>query len=176
MKTITNKLNSVLATVLTIAALVAGQGAWATTKSVTYKITSVNRNSSLTAYEIVFTRQNDATRTDDDPFDTSAPTTYTTSVLIGSIENNQSGYFSVQLADGFQLNSSWNANSTVKFMNNCIYPSASDKYITYSVSCSNDNYYVTHVMMTGHNSNYQQGLLQPSPHLNDPIDSDYSSE
>ena len=176
MKTITKKLNSVLATVLTIAALVAGQGAWATTKSVTYKITSVNRNSSLTAYEIVFTRQNDATRTDDDPFDTSAPTTYTTSVLIGSIENNQSGYFSVQLADGFQLNSSWNKNSTVRFMNNCIYPSASDKYITYSVSCSNDNYYVTHVMMTGHNSNYQQGLLQPSPHLNDPIDYDYSSE
>ena len=176
MTTITKKLNQVLAAVLAITAMAIGQGAWGTTKTVTYKITSVNRNSSLTAYEIVFTRQNDATRTDDDPFDTSAPTTYTTSVLIGSIENNQSGYFSVVLADGFQLNGSWNANSTVRFANNCIYPSASDKYITYSVSCSNDNYYVTHVMMTGHNSNYQQGLLQPSPHLNEPIDYDYSSE
>ena len=165
----------ILITLLTIAALAVGQSAWATTKTVTYKITSVNRKT-VTAYEIVFTRQNDATRTDDDPFDTSAPTTYTASVPIGFIENNQSGYFSVQLADGFQLNSSWSANSTVKFTNNCIYPSASNKYITYSVSCSNDNYYVTHVMMTGYNSNYQQGLLQPSPHLNDPIDYDYSSE
>ena len=175
-KSLTKRLNKVLAIVLTIAALAVGQSVWATTKTVTYKITSVNRNSSFTAYEIVFTRQNDATRTDDDPFDTSAPTTYTTSVLIGSIENNQSGYFSVVLADGFQLNSSWSENSTVRFASNCIYPSASDKYITYSVSCSNDNYYVTHVMMTGHNSNYQQGLLQPFPNLNDPIDYDYSSE
>lgn len=76
---------TILAAVLTIAALAVGQSAWATTKAVTYKITDVSQNSNLTAYNIVFTRSGDT------PFDTSAPTTYTVSVLTSSIGQTTGG-------------------------------------------------------------------------------------
>ena len=171
-KTLTKRINRVLALVLTIAALTVGQSVWATTKTVTYRITDFSLSSGGSGYNIVFTRSGDA------PFNASAPTTYTVYVSRNSIGSDpgNSGYMSLQFADDIQLSISWNSGSDIRFMNHCIYPNASDKYITYSVSCSNDNYYVTHVMMTGYNSNYQQGLLQPYPHNNEPIDYDYSSE
>ena len=155
---------------LTVALLAAGQSAWATTKTVTYTITNVSLSSGATGYDITFTR-------DGAPFETSAPTTYTAWISRGSIGSDisNSGYVSVQLADGFGLSLSWNSGSDVKYINNCFYPSASDKYITYSVSCPEANFFVTHVMMTGYNSNYQQGLLQPYPHYNEPIDYNYDS-
>ena len=128
--------------VLAFIALLAGQSLLATTKTVTYKITSVTKRSS---YEIVFSRLDDATSSDDDPFDTSAPTTYTATTSVGSIENNQSGYLSVMLADGFDLNLHWSANSDVQFFNDGIYPKATDKYISYSVSHHGTYHYVTHV-------------------------------
>ena len=160
---------------LTVALLAAGQSAWATTKTVTYKITDWNLNSSRTAYEIVFTRSGDT------PFDTSAPTTYTASVPKNSISSpgtpspdGNSGEFSVELADGFKLSLEWHSGSNVRFLNNCIGVEADNRYITYTVSCPNTNYYyVTHVMLTGMNSNYEQGLLQPAPHYNEYIDYDY---
>ena len=127
-----------------VALIVVHSSAWATTKTVTYTITSVDRNSSFTSYEIVFTRS------DDTPFDTSSPTTYTAYVPVASIENGQSGYLSVMLADGFQLSLSWGANSTVRFTNNCIYPSAQDKSISYYVSHFETYHYVTHVEMSGY--------------------------
>ena len=160
---------------LAVALLAAGQSAWATTKTVTYRITDWNLNSNKTAYEIVFTRSGDT------PFDTSAPTTYTASVLKNSISSpgssspdGSSGVFTVELADGFQLSLSWHSGSNVRFLNNCIGVEADNRYITYTVSCPNTNYYyVTHVMLTGMNSNYQRGLSQPYPHYNEPIDYGY---
>ena len=113
--------------VLAFIALMAGQSLLATTKTVTYKITSVTKRSS---YEIVFSRLDDATSSDDDPFDTSAPTTYKATTDVASIENGQSGYLSVMLADGFHLHLSWGENSSIRFTNNCIYPSATGKSIT----------------------------------------------
>jgi len=164
-------LKRIFATVMFIVAMTFGQSAWGTTKTVTYRITNISLSSGASGYNIVFTR------TSGTPFETSAPTTYTAYVSMSSIAQTTggSGSFSVQLADGFQLNASWSSGSDIRFMSNCIYPNASDKYITYSVSCNNTNYYVTHVMMTGYNSGYEHGLLQVFPHLNEPIDYDYNN-
>ena len=160
-----------LAVMLLVAVMALGTKAWATTKTVTYRITDINLRSSGSGYDIVFTRMSGT------PFNTSAPTTYTVYVSKNSFGSDpgNSGYMSLQFADDLELSISWGSGSDVRFMENCIYPNASNKYITYSVSCSNDNYYVTHVMMTGYNSNYQQGLLQPYPNTNIPIDYDYAS-
>lgn len=160
------------ALVLAVTILAAGQTAWATTKTVSYRITDWSLNSSGTEYDIVFTRSGDT------PFNTSAPTTYTASVPKNSIspDGSNSGVFSVELADGFKLSLEWSQGSNVRFLNNCIGVETENKYITYTVSCSNTNYYyVTHVMLTGMNSNYEHGLLQPAPHYNEYIDYDYDN-
>ena len=156
---------------LLVAVMALGTKAWATTKTVSYRITDINLSSSGSGYDIVFTRMSGT------PFNTSAPTTYTVYVSKNSFGSDpgNSGYMSLQFADDLELSISWGSGSDVRFMENCIYPYASNKYITYSVSCSNDNYYVMHVMMTGYNSNYQEGLLQPYPNTNIPIDYDYAS-
>ena len=119
--------------------------ALATTKKVTYTITSIEK--STLSYTIVFTRSGDA------PFDTQAQTqtTYTTTVsktYFGEYDIN-GGKFSIELADGFEMEVSWSRGSNVGFANNCILPQASGKEITYKVSCTNNNYYVTHVTMKG---------------------------
>ena len=163
---------TILAAAMTIAALATAHStAWATTKTVTYKITDVSLNSKLEDYNIVFTRSGDA------PFDASQ-TTYTANVPISSIGKTSggNGYFSVLLADGFTLALSWGDGSDVNFPSNCIRPTADNKYITYTVSCPNANYYyVTHVFMTGMESSYQYGMLQPYPHLDERIDYDYDN-
>ena len=151
-----------------LALLAAGQSAWAaaTTKTVTYTITSIE--SINLNYDIVFTRSGDA------PFDTEAPTTYTVTVPPSAIGQTSGGAFgtNIDLADGFKLGISWGSGSNVRFNNNCIYPQGSNP-ITYEVSCNNANYYVTHVKMTGYESNLQSGM-RDYPN-NQPIDTDYNS-
>jgi len=180
MKNILYTKSNLLTALLLVLAMAFGQNAWATTKTVTYRITDISLSSGGSGYNIVFTRSGDA------PFDTSAPTTYTVYVPNSYIGQTQggSGSISVDFADGFRFNMSWGAGSDIKFIEKCIYPNAENKYITYAVSHNNtyyplspDNtyYYVTHVMMTGTNSGYQQGLLQPYPHYNEPIDYDYNN-
>ena len=154
---------------LAVALLAAGQGAWATTKTVTYTITSVE--SINLNYDIVFTRSGDA------PFDASQ-TTYTATVSTSSIGQTSGGAggFSVELADGFKLDLQWGSGSNVQFITeNCIIPRASGKYITYTVSCSDTYYYyTTHVMMTGTESGFQHGMPQTYPGSGS-IDTDYDS-
>ena len=131
----------VLASVLTIAALAAGHiTAWATTKTVTYTMTSKERNKSLN-HEVVFTRSGDG------PFDTTAPTTFTTIISGSSLSTSGcAGNFALELADGFSLHASWAAGSNVVFAGNNLV-SQSTKGITYTLRCLNANYYVTHVTM-----------------------------
>ena len=144
--------NKALYLIVTLLALLAaGQTALAETKTVTYTITSAVHNSTTNTYDIVFTRSGD------DPFDASA-TTYTTSVSSSSIGQSPgyNGNFHVVLADGFEMNVSWESGSNVDFDdNNYISPGASGKQITYSVSCTDDTYYVTHVTMQAPNGNWQ---------------------
>ena len=129
---------------VTLAALFAGQQAFAARKAVTYTITSIELNSSTNNYDIVFTRSGDA------PFDASAPTTYTASVNKLSFgQNGNPGQFHIDLADGFEIHASWNSGSNVTFSNNCIQSGVSEKPITYAVSNPNGGYYVTRIVMQG---------------------------
>ena len=132
--------NKVLAAVLMIAALVAGQSAWATTKTVTYTITSIEKNSSL-KYEVVFTRSGDT------PFDATAPTTCTVAIPESALGTSGSaGGFALQLADGFTLRAGWAAGAGVIFVgHNFIAQSTSG--INYLLQCNNSNYYVMHVTL-----------------------------
>ncbi|MBR5639602.1 MAG: BspA family leucine-rich repeat surface protein [Muribaculaceae bacterium] len=121
-------------------ALVAGQSAWATTKTVTYTITSVERNSSLN-YEVVFTRSGDT------PFDDTAPTTCTITIPESALSTSGgAGGFSLQMADGFVLRGSWAAGSNVVFVGHNFY-AQSTSGISYILKCNNSNYYVMHVTM-----------------------------
>ena len=138
MRPITDIKNKVLAAVITIAALVAGQSAWATTKTVTYTMTSVERNSSF-IYEVVFTRSGDT------PFDANAPTTCSFNIPESSLLSGAGGFI-LQMADGFSIRGSWAAGTGVVFAGHNLY-AQSTPGITYRVSCSNSNYYVTHVTL-----------------------------
>lgn len=135
-----NIMKHILATVLTIAALAAGQCAWATTKTVTYTMTSTETNG-VSNIEAVFTRSGD------DPFDATAPTTFTTTIPSSALSTSGgAGDFTLLLADGFSLQGSWATGSNVLFVGNNLF-SQSTKGITYTLRCSNANYYVTHVTM-----------------------------
>ena len=127
---------------LALALFAAGQNAWATTKTVTYTITSVE--SSDLNYIIVFTRSGNV-------FESSAQTTYTATVSASYFAQatGGKGNFSVNLADGFQLSFSWGNGSIVVFQNNCIRASAEGKKMTYDISGKDTDYYVTHLTLTG---------------------------
>ena len=127
------------AAVLTLAALLAGQSAWATTKTVTYTMTSHEYayQGSQKKYTVVFTR-NGA------PFETTTETTYS-SVIPESYLLNNAGSFTLALADGFSLNLKWSTGSSVSFVGQNIQGNG----ITYTVKCSGDRYYyVTNVTMS----------------------------
>ena len=134
------KLN-LLSALLLVAAMAFGTSAWATTKTVTYTITDVEEGNSSTT--ITFTRSGDT------PFG-GGSTTYTVIVSNSYLgQNGGQGNFSVDLADGFHLNLSWQSGSNIGFTNLCIRPQASGKQITYNVLCNDANYYVTHLKLTG---------------------------
>ena len=132
---------NILSALLLIVTLAFGESAFATTKTVTYTITTVEVGSYST--QITFTRSGDT------PFG-GGNTTYTASVNNSSLgqTNGGSGSFSVELADGFGLNFSWLAGSNVSFTNNCIHPSSGHN-INYGILCNSNCYYVTHLTLTG---------------------------
>ena len=88
-----NTLRHILTALLLFMAVIYGQTAFATTKTVTYTITEVQQVSSSLQVTI--------TRSGDTPFE-GGSTTYTMSVSNSSLGNG-SGHYSVMLADGFQL-------------------------------------------------------------------------
>lgn len=133
-----NTLRHILTALLLFMAVIYGQTAFATTKTVTYTITEVQQVSSSLQVTI--------TRSGDTPFE-GGSTTYTMSVSNSSLGNG-SGHYSVMLADGFQLSLHWNANNNVIFQSNYIRPAAINGKITYTVSCQS-YYYVTNLQMTG---------------------------
>ena len=138
-KPFTIRLPRVLALVLTFAALMIGQGAMATTKTVTYTMTN-HELSGVNNFEVVFTRSGDA------PFDASK-NTYTCTVARSSLSTSGgAGNFALELADDFILSGSWSEGSNVSFGGNNLF-SQSTKGITYTLRCLNPNYYVTHVTM-----------------------------
>ena len=154
MKTITKKLNSVLAAVLMTAALAVGQGARATTKNVTYTITnSIQIGNGNNNYRVTMTRSGDA------PFDNSGPN-YTVDMTQSSLyaQNGSYGDYTFTLADGFKLQMSWGSGTNVTIGKNTgsdifyigpVYDANNKKNITYHLSCPNAYYYVTNVTIRG---------------------------
>ena len=154
MKTITKKLNSVLAAVLTMAALAVGQNAWATTKTVTYTITnSIQIGNGNNNYRVTMTRSGDA------PFDNSGPN-YTVDMTQSSLytTNGSYGDYTFTLADGFKLQMSWGSGTNVTFEKvtgsdifyiGPVIDKNNTKNITYRLSCPDAYYYVTNVTIRG---------------------------
>ena len=138
-----NTFRNVLSALLLMMAVGFGQTAKATTKTVSYNIAYIDPGS--TSCSVIITR------TGDTPFDGSNTTTYTIEVnnnTLGSTPGNP-GYYSVMLADGFQLSISWSAGSNVTLMSNTFRP-GSGKTINYSVVTNpNDYYYVTNLQIRG---------------------------
>ena len=165
------KLN-IISALLLVAAMTFGTNVWATTKTVTYTITQIETMGD--DKEVTFTRSGD------DPFDASA-TTYTCTIPQSALyPQTGAGNINLTLADGFSMTFQWGTGSNVMFNNNnyCIFPYDSQntgKKITYTVSCSDAYYYVTHVMMTGMESNFHHGMQQTYPGSGS-IDTDYDSE
>ena len=163
---------------LAAALLAVGQHAMATTKSVTYTITgSIKVGNGNENYLVTLTRSGD------DPFDGSGPD-YSLEMSPESLyaTNGTYGDYTFSLADGFKLQLQWGAGSNVQIRFNenknayYIYPTAegTNKKITYTVSCPDNYYYTTHVMMTGTESGFQLGMPQTSPNSGS-IDTDYDS-
>ena len=146
----TKAFQCLVAALLTLAALLAGQSAWATTKTVTYAITDRVQEAGNTGNYIVT-----MTRSGEVPFDNS-DTEYSITMTVTSLHaiDGSSGDYTFPLADGFTLGLSWPSGTNVQIAKKndifTLYPTASDnnKKITYSLSCPN-NYYVTHVRIKG---------------------------
>ena len=159
--------------------LLAGQGsAWATTKTVTYTITnSIQIGNGNNNYLVTLTRSGDV------PFDGSGPD-YSVEMSPESLyaTNGTYGDYTFTLADGFKLHLEWGAGSNVQIRFNenknayYLYPTAegTNKRITYTVSCPDNYYYTTHVMMTGTESGFQSGMPQTYPNSGS-IDTDYDN-
>ena len=137
--------HKLLAVLLLLIAMGLGQSAWATTKTISYNISHIEPGSGLNPHVVTITR------TGDTPFDGSNTTTYTIEVNNNTLGSNpgNSGYYSVMLADGFQLSISWSAGSNVTFMSNTFRPGSGE-----SINCNintnpNDYYYVTNLQMRG---------------------------
>lgn len=111
-----NNFKHVLFALLLFVAVGFGQTAQAATKTVSYDITFVDPGYPSCSVII--------TRTGDTPFDGSSTTTYTINVNNNTLGSNpgNSGYYSVMLADGFQLSISWSAGSNVTLMSNTFRP------------------------------------------------------
>ena len=124
---------------LAILLLAGPLAAGATTKTVTYTMTSFE-SSPAGAYDMVLTRSGDTFG--------EATSTYTCYVQENSIyPKSGAGHIILNLADGFHLSIQWSEGSNVSVINHCFYPTAAGKQITYTVSC--EGYYVTNVKMTG---------------------------
>ena len=103
--------------VLTLAALLAGQSAWATTKTVTYTITDRVQEAGNTGNYIVT-----MTRSGEVPFDNS-DTEYSITMTVTSLRaiDGSSGDYTFPLADGFTLGLSWPSGTNVQIATKTIY-------------------------------------------------------
>ena len=164
MRLFTNILNKVLAVVLTIAALVVGQSAWSTDKTVTYRITAMSDYQTY-GTQLTFTPDNSGFGTG-------------TGSKVATISNttNTNG-FTVELDDGVRLQLSLNNNSSMTFTHN----SNNTQYAIYlnlygnqnpwfTVSCS--DYYITHVRLATLDNETINGTGTPEPKTSGTLDLD----
>ena len=153
----TKKLNRVLAAVLTIAALMTGQSAWATEKTVTYTFTAVNGSGD--AKTLTFTPSGNQFGTNPGAKTVTIPNT-----------SNTTG-FTVELDDGVILTFSRNPGPMT-------FSSSGEIFLNYSgnnnsrftVACT--DYYIRHVKFADKGGNAFYGIGTPAPTSNALLDVD----
>lgn len=159
----TKKLNQVLATVLTIAALMTGQQAMATTKTVTYTFTAEKVDGKPEAKKLTFTPSGNQFGTN--------PGAKTV-----TIENtsNTTG-FTVELDDGVILTYSRSQGSMTFASSNGIIDGiilnySGDNHSRFTVACT--DYYIRHVKFADKSGNAFSGTGTPAPTSNALLDVD----
>ena len=159
----TKKLNRVLAVVLTIAALMTGQSAWATEKTVTYTFTAEKVDGQPEAMKLTFTPNGNQFGTN--------PGAKTV-----TIENtsNTTG-FTVKLDDGVILTYSRSQGSMTFASSNGIRYGIMLNYLEtdhsrFTVACT--DYYIRHIKFADKNGNAFNGIGTPAPTSNALLDVD----
>lgn len=159
----TKKLNRVLAVVLTIAALMTGQSAWATEKTVTYTFTAEKVDGKSDAKKLTFTPSGNQFGTN--------PGAKTV-----TIENtsNTTG-FTVELDDGVILTYSRSQGSMTFASSNGIIDGiilnySGDNHSRFTVACT--DYYIRHIKFANKNGNAFNGIGSPAPTSTGALDVD----
>ena len=155
----TKKLNQVLVLVLTIAALMTGQSAWATEKTVTYTFTAEKVDGQPEAMKLTFTPSGNQFGTTPGAKTVTIPST-----------SNTSG-FTVELDDGVILTFSRNPGPMT-------FSSSGEIFLNYSgnnnsrftVACT--DYYIRHVKFADKNGYAFYGIGTPAPTSNALLDVD----
>ena len=159
----TKKLNRVLAVVLTIAALMTGQSAWATEKTVTYTFTAEKVDGKSDAKKLTFTPSGNLFGTN--------PGAKTV-----TIENtsNTTG-FTVELDDGVILTYSRSQGSMTFASSNGIIDGiilnySGDNHSRFTVACT--DYYIRHIKFADKNGYAFNGIGSPAPTSTGALDVD----
>lgn len=159
----TKKLNRVLAVVLTIAALMTGQQAMATTKTVTYTFTAEKVDGKSDAKKLTFTPSGNQFGTNPGAKTVTIPST-----------SNTTG-FTVELDDGVILTYSRSQGSMTFASSNGIIDGiilnySGDNHSRFTVACT--DYYIRHVKFADKNGNAFNGIGSPAPTSNGALDVD----
>ena len=146
-------------------ALLAGQTAWATEKTVTYKISGVAtlQNGDKT---VTFVR----TAGSDTPFD-GGQDSYETTISANSMSDlatSPAGDYTVNFSDGFSLRLEWSKGSGAEITNSNIKHGSNLSTITFTVVCKSPQYFVKHVLMAS-----SSGTLMTDINTRESIDNDY---
>lgn len=155
------RLNKVLAAVLTIAALATGQQAMATTKTVTYTFTAVDGSGD--AKTLTFT-----------PSGARFGTAFGAKTVTIPSTSNTSG-FTVELDDGVILTFSRNSGPMTFSSSNgtkdgIILNYSGDNHSRFTVACT--DYYIRHVKFADKNGNAFNGIGSPAPTSTGALDVD----
>ena len=155
----TKKLNQVLAAVLTIAALMTGQSAWATEKTVTYTFTAEKVDGQPEAMKLTFTPSGNQFGTTPGAKTVTIPST-----------SNTSG-FTVELDDGVILTFSRNPGyMTFSSSGEIILNYSGNNNSRFTVACT--DYYIRHVKFADKNGYAFYGIGTPAPTSNALLDVD----
>lgn len=159
----TKKLNRALAVVLTIAALMTGQQAMATTKTVTYTFTAEKVDGKSDAKKLTFTPSGARFGTNSGAKTVTIPST-----------SNTTG-FTVELDDGVILTYSRNQGSMTFASSNGIIDGIMLNYLEtdhsrFTVACT--DYYIRHIKFADKNGNAFNGIGSPAPTSTGALDVD----
>lgn len=155
----TKKLNRVLAVVLTIAALMTGQSAWATEKTVTYTFTAEKVDGQPEAMKLTFTPSGNQFGTNPGAKTVTIPST-----------SNTSG-FTVELDDGVILTFSRSPGyMTFNSSGEIILNYSGYNNSRFTVACT--DYYIRHVKFADKSGNAFYGIGTPAPTSNALLDVD----